>query len=121
MNLLYERLCRVLDDHGLTRGAIVADSGEVLAQGGDLAYRGGGLVSAYLGPAGDPKASFDLLDGVELPQFHQSGENFAILDKPSPDLMAIVFFDANIDLDEFVDLAKDVSRSLALAFGKDDG
>jgi hypothetical protein len=113
---LEQLLQRVLEAHGLLCGALIRVSGEIVTRLGDfegLKYTG--LVSSLLEKS--PKDTFDFLDGQILPKTFMQGEDFAVMDRPRPDLAVVVFGSGLHDTGEKLRLARDVSRTIRLEFG----
>jgi hypothetical protein len=115
-----DRLRHVLDSHQLSCGAVIAASGEVVAQEGDFgAFASAGLVSALLGPYGSAKATFDSLEGRLLPRMWRQGEEFAFVDKPTAELAVVVFGRGRDYVSELLALSKQVGRSIREEFGEE--
>lgn len=113
---LEQRLQRVLEAHGLLCGALIRVSGEIITRIGDFAgLKYTGLVRSLLERS--PKTTFDFLDGQILPKTFTQGEDFAFMDRPSPDLAVVVFGSGLRDTGEKLRLARDVSRTIGIAFG----
>ena len=113
-----DRLRRVLTGHQLACGALVAASGEVVAQVGDFdAFGSVGLVAALLGNGGASKAMFDSLEGQRLPRIWAQGHEFAFVDKAT-EQVAVVAFGRNADARRKYELSKAFGQSIAGLFSR---
>jgi hypothetical protein len=116
---LDERLASVLKMHDLHCGALVEESGAIAIRVGDFeSYGDEGLVSALLGPYGDPAATFGMIQEPILPRIVGQGQYFAFVDRVGG-FAAVVFgrTDGRSDVTTLFLLSRAVQRTLIAAFG----
>jgi hypothetical protein len=110
---------RVIAAHGLHCGALIDQSGVVVVHVGDFhTYGNEGLVSALLGPYGDPAATFGMLESQLLPRMMGQGQHFAFVDRVGENFAAVVFGFAKERRDAVSEyqLSQAVHRTLVAAF-----
>jgi hypothetical protein len=86
-------LQRLLDEHRLSCGAVIAANGEVVARAGDFdAFAATGLVAAILGPYGSAEATYQLVQNPHrvMRAIWVQGSDFAFLDCAG-EMVVVVF------------------------------
>ena len=82
----------IVDKHKLILGIVINSNGETLYKYGNSDSKEiNTLLSCLVGPNGNPKGTFDSLDGQILPRMWSQGNAYSFIHKPSPDFMVIFF------------------------------
>ena len=83
-------LLTLLRQYNLLCAVVVNSEGTIQDRVGSFAeLKGYGLLEALIGPYGDPKVTFDSLEGRILPRMWVQGELFAFVCKPKVDIIGL--------------------------------
>ena len=112
-----DKLKQVLALHQLICGMVINIHGEQVATYGDFsAMTKNGLVTSLAGTPEDARATFNHTEGQILPAMWSQGCDFAFVDKPTNDLVVIVFGIGNDDAINCYWFSKEVSHSIRAVF-----
>lgn len=85
-------LDEVLRDESLACGAVIDETGAVLARAGDFErFPESSLISSLLGPSGAARETYASLEGQSLPAIWGEGRCFAFVDRPTAGIAFVLF------------------------------
>jgi len=106
---------RLLSEEHLLCATAIDEFGHCLFRIGPFqSFPAPSLVSALLGPLGDPRSTYSSLEGQLLPQVWSQGSAFAFADRPVPGVAVILFGTPRSSLRRFLSERSASQRARAL-------